>query len=52
MKHVDQPVMNGPQKMRLTITKKTLLLRRKNCAKTPKSEPQTGKNMTKNSEIL
>ena len=30
MKQVNQPVMNGPQKMRLKITKKTLLLRRKN----------------------
>ena len=27
-KHVNQPVMNGPQKMRLKITKKTLLLKR------------------------
>ena len=25
-KHENQPVMNAPQKMRLTITKKTLLL--------------------------
>ena len=30
VKHVNQPVMNGPQKMRLKLTRKTLLLRRKN----------------------
>ena len=29
MKHVNQPVMTAPQKMRLKVTKKTLLLRRK-----------------------
>ena len=29
-KHVNQPDMNGPQKMRLKMANKTLLLRRKN----------------------
>ena len=29
-KHVNQPVMNAPQKMGLKTTKKTLLLRKKN----------------------
>ena len=30
MKHVNQPVMNGPTKNKMIITKKALLMRKKN----------------------